>query len=108
METDSSFVLYEKYYSLSNHTIEIELLNNVILKGKFIGFIKGSRTYISKWEFATKNELLGSDSFGTTEAQIIDHKEIKKYISLKTNPCLLFKHNQMKKQLLSLVVLQCF
>ncbi len=90
METDSSFVLYEKYYSLSNHTIEIELLNNVILKGKFIGFIKGSRTYISKWEFATKNELLGSDSFGTTEAQIIDHKEIKKVYFFEDQSMLTF------------------
>ena len=59
MKTDLSLLLYEKYYKLKNQLIEVELKNNLILTGKFIGFFRGNTTYISKWHLVDENVLFG-------------------------------------------------
>ena len=59
MKTDLSLLFYKKYFKLKNQLIEVELKNNLILTGKFIGFFRGSTTYISKWHLVDENVLFG-------------------------------------------------
>ena len=78
MKTDSSFVLYCNYFKLKNRSIEIELKNHLVLKGKFIGFFRGNTTYISKWHLVDENVLLGTDGFGFLIGHLIKHNDISK------------------------------
>lgn len=49
---DLSFMLYQKYFSLTNREIEITFKGNIVLTGKFFGFFRGeedsSDPYITK------------------------------------------------------------
>ncbi len=90
MKTDLSLTLYEKYFKLKNRLIEIELKNNSILKGKFIGFFKSNTIYISKWHLVDANVLFGLDAFGFLVGQIINHKDISKIKFLEDNSIMNF------------------
>lgn len=74
--TDSSFELYEIYFKRKNRLVEIELKNNLVVTGKFIGFFRGNTTYITKWHLVDENVILGIDEFGFLKGQIINHKDM--------------------------------
>jgi hypothetical protein len=92
MKTDSSWILYKHYYQLKNPILKIELKNHLIITGKIIGFYRGTTTYISKWEIAETNQLLGTDHFGDIIGQVINHKDIAKIEFLDDASVLNFTH----------------
>ena len=85
MKTDLSFVLYNKYFKPKNRIIEIELKNHLFLTGKFIGFFRGSSTYIARWQLVDADVLFGLDGFGFLVGKIINHKDIAKIKFLEDN-----------------------
>jgi hypothetical protein len=90
MKTDLSLLFYKKYFKLKNQLIEVELKNNLILTGKFIGFFRGNTTYISKWHLVDENVLFGIDGFGFLIGQLINHKDISKIKFLEDNSIMNF------------------
>ena len=90
MKTDVSLVLYCNYFKLKNRLIEIELKNHLVLTGKFIGFFRGNKTYISKWHLVDANVLFGIDAFGFLVGRIINHKDISKIKFLEDNSIMNF------------------
>jgi hypothetical protein len=90
MKTDSSFVLYCNYFKLKNRSIEIELKNHLVLKGKFIGFFRGNTTYISKWHLVDENVLFGIDGFGFLVGQLINQKDIVRITFMEDNSIMNF------------------
>ena len=90
MKTDVSLVLYCNYFKLKNRLIEIELKNHLVLTGKFIGFFRGNKTYISKWHLVDANVLFGIDAFGFLVGKIINHKDISKIKFLEDNSIMNF------------------
>lgn len=90
MKTDLSLTLYEKYFKLKNQIVEIELKNHSILTGKFIGFFRGNKTYISRWHLVDANVLFGLDTFGFLVGKIINQKDISKIKFLEDNSIMNF------------------
>ncbi|MBC7524955.1 MAG: hypothetical protein H7239_11020 [Flavobacterium sp.] len=90
MKTDLSLILYNKYFNLKNRVIEIELKSHKVKTGKFIGFIKGNKTYISKWHFDNSNVIIGIDTFGFLIGEIINQKSISKIKFLEDNTIMNF------------------
>ena len=90
MKTDTSLVLYMKYFKLKNQIIEVELKSHLIFSGKFIGFFRGKRTYISKWHLVDANVLFGIDTFGFLVGKIINQKDIFKIKFLDDNSIMYF------------------
>lgn len=90
MKTDSSLILYNTYYKLKNRIIEIELKNHIQLTGKFIGFCRSNKTFISKWHLVDANLLFGIDAFGFLVGQIINHKDIVKIKFTENNSTMKF------------------
>ncbi len=90
MKTDSSFILYNKYFNLKNRIIVIEFKNHLLLTGKFIGFFRGNKTYISRWHFVNPDVCLGIDNFGFLVGEIIYHKNIFKIKFLEDNSIMNF------------------
>ncbi|MEY4039036.1 MAG: hypothetical protein RIR67_1348 [Bacteroidota bacterium] len=77
MKPDSSLALFQKYFNLKNRSIEIELKNHEVLKGKFIGYFRGNKDYITKWHFTTTVDTkFGRDQFGFLIGQLIEHRDI--------------------------------
>jgi len=76
MEPDSSLALFQKYFNHSNRSIEIELKNHEVLKGKFIGYFRGNKDYITKWHFTAVDTKFGRDQFGFLIGQLIEHRDI--------------------------------
>lgn len=64
--------------------------NHLLLKGKFIGFFKGNKTYISKWHLVDANVLFGLDNFGFLVGKIIYHNDIAKIKFLEDNSIMNF------------------
>jgi len=85
MKTDSSLLLYNKYYSLTNKEIEVELKNKTKWRGKFLGYFRGEKKYISKWQLVDIGVLFGSDNFGFLMGRIIVHKDIVKIFFFQDN-----------------------
>ena len=94
MKTDTSLKLYEKYYRLKNRLIEVELKNHLLLTGKFIGFFRGNKAYISKWHLVDANVLFGIDAFGFLVGQIINQSDISKIKFLGDNSVMYFNQNK--------------
>ena len=90
MKTDLSLLFYKKYFKLKNQLIEVELKNNLILTGKFIGFFRGNTTYISKWHLVDENAFFGIDGFGFLIGQFINHNDISKIKFLEDNSIMNF------------------
>jgi hypothetical protein len=90
MKTDMSLVLYKHYFKLKNQLIEVELKNSLVLKGKFIGFLKGNTTYISKWHLVDANIFFGIDALGFLVGQLINQKDISKIKFLEDNSIMNF------------------
>jgi hypothetical protein len=76
MKPDSSLALFQKYFNHSNRSIEIELKNHEVLKGKFIGYFRGKEETIVKWHFTDVDILFGRDQFGFLIGQLIEHRDI--------------------------------
>ena len=90
MKTEASLVLYYNYYKLKNQEIEVELKNHLCLKGKFIGFFRGNKTYILRWHLVDLNVFLGLDSFGFLIGKIINHNDIFKINFFEDNSIMNF------------------
>mgnify|MGYP000358447702 CR=1 FL=1 len=69
-------IVDNKYFSLTNRLIEIELKNHKVLKGKFIGYFRGNKEYITKWHFTAVDTKFGRDQFGFLIGQLIEHRDI--------------------------------
>lgn len=94
MDSDSSLVLFTKYFNLTNRLIEIELKNHKVLKGKFIGYFRGNKGSIAKWHFTDVNTLFGRDQFGFLIRQLINHEDILKVEFFEDNSTMYFNSNQ--------------
>jgi hypothetical protein len=90
MKTDLSLVLYKKYFKLKNRQIKIELKNHSVVFGKFVGFLKGNSSYISKWHFVESNALIGIDAFGFLVGQLINQNDILRITFMEDNAIMNF------------------
>lgn len=83
METDASFQLYAHYFSCANRVIAIQTLDNQMINGVIIGFIKGDTLtgapFITQWHVVdeTKQYSIGIDPFGCVIGQMVDQTNIK-------------------------------
>lgn len=78
MKTDSSLLLYNKYYSLTNKEIEVELKTKPNGGVNFWVILEEKKNYISKWQLVDIDVLFGSDNFGFLIGKIIVHSDILK------------------------------
>ncbi len=82
MKRDSSWLLHDKYYSLTNKTIEVILRNGRSIKGVFVGFFvsdeESGPPSILRWHIADLPEGLvrGVDGLGNMKGEIIRHRVI--------------------------------
>lgn len=90
MKTDLSLTLYRNYFKLKNPLIEVELKNHHVLTGKFIGFFRGTTTYISKWQLVEAHVLFSRDAFGFLVGQLIPHQDILKITFLEDHSIMNF------------------
>ena len=93
MEPDSSLALFQKYFNLKNRLIEIELKNHEVLKGKFIGYFRGNKDYLTKWHFTTVDTKFGTDQFGFLIGQLIEHKDLYKILFYDDSTIMYFNDN---------------
>ncbi|MFN8317343.1 MAG: hypothetical protein U0T32_12930 [Chitinophagales bacterium] len=83
MKTDSCFQFYTHYFSGSHRVVEIHTVNNQIIKGVIVGFIKGDTRsgapFITQWHVVdeAKQYSIGIDPFGCVIGDIVDHQTIK-------------------------------
>ncbi len=82
METDTSLILYQKYFSLANRQIEVKLKNNRTISGVIVGFFKSDEDahdfHICEWHIADEKDklTLGVDAFGYIKGVIVRHRDI--------------------------------
>ena len=57
----------------------------MVLTGKFIGFFRGNKTYISKWHLVDANVLFGIDTFGFLVEKLLITKTSSKLSFLNTD-----------------------
>jgi hypothetical protein len=82
MEKDFSGILYEKYFSLTDRNIEIELKNGKVVQGMIIGFYRNgeynSKPCIFKWHIVNADDemSLGVDGLGFLAGEIIKTRDI--------------------------------
>jgi len=93
MKPDSSLALFQKYFNLKNRFIEIELKNHEVLKGKFIGYFRGNKDYITKWHFTAVDTKFGRDQFGFLIGQLIEHKDLYKILFYDDYTIMYFNDN---------------
>jgi hypothetical protein len=93
MKPDSSLALFQKYFNHSNRSIEIELKNHEVLKGKFIGYFRGNKEYITKWHFTAVDTKFGRDQFGFLIGQLIEHKDLYKILFYDDYTIMYFNDN---------------
>ncbi|MES2795234.1 MAG: hypothetical protein V4683_04670 [Bacteroidota bacterium] len=91
---DRSFELYNKYYSINNNEVIIQLSNNETIKGKLKGYFRGDTTinepFISKWHLDSTNYLLGTDAYGYLNGQLINQVDIVKITFMEDNTTMMF------------------
>lgn len=77
---DTSAILYEKYFSLTNREIKITLKSGKIIDGEIVGFTykDTSNKQIAFWHFQPmhSNYFIDFDNSRQTTDIIIPHKEI--------------------------------
>lgn len=96
MESDLSQLLYKKYFSFTNRTIEVEMKSSMIVRGIIVGFCKGNElnreAYIIRWHIVDEKfeNMLGIDAFGFPAGLYINQDEIKRIKFLEDNSVMKF------------------
>lgn len=79
--SNSSIILFQKYYSLGNRRIELILKNKESFTGKIVGyFYDDNFEKIIKWHVVPMNTMLGEDGFGILNGVILNHMDIETVI----------------------------
>lgn len=94
MKIDLSLVLYQKYFSLKNRLIEIELKDKSKIVGKFYSFFRGEDEYgeafITSWQIVDEDCVWDIDELGFLEGQIVRQKDIVKVKFFDDNSEMIF------------------
>ena len=90
---DSSFEFYHKYLSLTHNEVILVLKNKQQIKGKLIGFFKGSlgNGYIERWHLADITSFLGVDGFACLEGEHIKQLDIAQVTFMEDGSFLSFE-----------------
>lgn len=82
METDTSLLLYRKYFSYNNRLVEVTTLSGETLQGVIVAFVPGqaalNEPYILSWHLVPEKYkmTLGINSLGQTIGRVIPHSQL--------------------------------
>lgn len=94
-QNDLSFDFYLKYLSLTNNEVILSLKNKRLVKGKLIGFFKGSlgNGYIERWHLANVTSFVGVDGFACLEGEFIKQLDITQVTFLEDGSSISFEES---------------
>jgi fibronectin type 3 domain-containing protein len=96
MKKDSSWLLHEKYFKLTNKNIEVFLRDGRSIKGVFVGFFlhgaDSDEPSISKWHIVDEQASFswGVDGLGNTRGEIIRQRAIAQIHFQEDNSTMIF------------------
>lgn len=100
MENNLSEQLYQKYFNLTNRTIEVTLKNGRKITGVFVSFCLGeeerNEPYTTKWHIVNEKDkhTLGIDAFGFLIGEYIEQKDIESIKFFDDNSEMKFKTSE--------------